>query len=137
MLTTKQETFCRAVASGKSYIDSYLSAYDWNGSDNGAYTEAIKLANREDIQERIKALQKPLEIKAQQEALTARQQQIDFIQSRIEICKAKDDEQSLIRWSEQLNKIYNLYKDTEEEHKPETTVSELDIHTLKKLSGTA
>lgn len=136
-LTPKQEKFCQCVVSGMSYIDSYLATYDWNGSKNGAYTEAMKLAMREDIQEQIATLQKPIEQAIQRNAVSARQQQIDYILERRRLCEQKDDEQSIIRYNDQLNKLYGLYNDTQQEEKKENNVAQLDTETLKKLSGIA
>lgn len=132
-LTPKQENFCRLVASGKDYINAYLTAYDWNGSENGAYTEAIRLANREDIQEKIIALQKPLQIAAVKDGLNARNEQIAFIKSRIQECIKKDDENSLIRWNEQLNKIYALYKDNDQDKKEDNKLASINTEALQRL----
>jgi hypothetical protein len=134
-LTPKQEHFCRLVASGKDYTTAYLTAYDWNGSNNGAAVEAIKLVNREDIQEKLKALMKPQELAVQRDSINARQKQIDFIQSRIDHCLKENDEQSIIRYTDMLNKVYALYKETEQDVKPESNVNNLDISVLKRLSG--
>lgn len=134
-LTPKQEYFCRLVAGGKDYTNAYLTAYDWNGSKAGAANEGLILANKPEIQDKIKALIKPLEIAAQKETVNARKQQIEFIQSRIEHCLKVEDEQSIIRYTDMLNKINALYKDTEQEQKPESTVNNLDVATLKRLSG--
>ena len=68
------------------------------------------------------------------DTVNARQQQIDFIKSRIAECIKKDDEQSLIRWNEQLNKIYALYKEQENEQKTDNKVNNLDTGTLIKLA---
>lgn len=136
-LTPKQEKFCQCVVSGMSYKDSYLTAYDTKCNDRVALNEGSKLALREDIQERIQALAKPLQQAIQQQGLNNRQKQIQEIEQRIEICKQKDDEQSLIRYMDMLNKIYALYKDTETEVKTESTVNDLDIKTLRLLSGSA
>lgn len=135
VLTPKQEHFARLVASGKDYTTAYLLAYDWNGSKAGAAVESTKLANREDVQAKIQALMKPQEIAAQRENLNARQEQIKAIQERIEICKQKEDEQSLIRYYDMLNKIYALYKESEQSEKQESSVNNLDLNTLKRLSG--
>lgn len=132
-LTPKQENFCRLVASGKDYTTAYLTAYDWNGSNAGAALEGMKLANKPEVQEKIQALLKPLEIAAQKDNFNARKQQIDFIQGRIAICREKDDEQSIIRYTDMLNKLYALYKDVEQEEKPQTNINQLDVNTLKKL----
>lgn len=134
-LTPKQEYFCRLVASGKDYTTAYLTAYDWHGSKAGAANESMLLANKPEIQEKIKTLIKPMEIAAQKESVNARKEQIDFIKSRIEHCLQTEDEQSIIRYTDMLNKINALYKETETEQKPESTVNNLDISTLKRLSG--
>lgn len=134
-LTPKQEKFCQCIVSGMSGKDSYLSAYDTNGNVNNAYVEANKLLLREDIQQRIFTLRKPQEEAAKIQGLNARQKQIDFIQSRIEHCLMVDDEQSIIRYTDMLNKINALYKETEQETKPESSVNNLDISVLKRLSG--
>lgn len=132
-LTPKQEKFCQCIVSGMSGKDSYLTAYDTSGSDQFLYNEASKLLLREDIQARIKTLRKPLEEAAQIKGFNARQKQIDFILERIAICKEKDDEQSIIRYTDMLNKLYALYKETEQEEKPQTNINQLDVNTLKKL----
>jgi phage terminase small subunit len=134
-LTPKQEHFCRLVASGKDYTNAYLTAYDWNGSEAGAANEGLKLANKPEIQEKIRTLIKPMEIAAQKESVNARQEQIAFIRERIAICKEKEDEQSIIRYTDMLNKINGIYKDTEEAKQEQNTVVNLDMDTLRKLSG--
>ena len=134
-LTPKQEHFCRLVASGKDYTNAYLTAYDWNGSEAGAANEAIKLVNKPEVQEKIQALIKPMEIAAQKESMNARQEQIAFIRERIAICKQKEDEASIIRYTDMLNKINALYKDNEPDQTKEHSVVNLDMDTLKKLSG--
>ena len=134
-LTPKQEKFCQNIVSGMSGKDAYISAYDTNGNPNNAYVESSKLLLREDIQKKITTLRIPQERAAQIEGFNARKEQINFIKSRIQECIKKEDENSLIRWNEQLNKIYALYKDTEQETKPESTVNNLDMATLKRLSG--
>jgi len=134
-LTPKQERFCQCVVSGMSYKDSYLTAYDTNCTDRTALNEASKLALREDIQDRIKALSIPVQKAAQVKALNAREEQIAFIRERIAICKQKEDEQSIIRYTDMLNKINALYKDTDEAKQEQNTVVNLDMDTLRKLSG--
>lgn len=134
-LTQKQETFCQNIVSGMSGKDSYLAAYNAKCNDQVAYNEASKLLLRKDIQKRIFDMRKPLEQAAQIKALSARDKQIQQIEERIAICKDKEDEQSLIRYYDMLNKIFNLYKDVEQEQKPESNVNTLDISTLKRLSG--
>ena len=134
-LTPKQEKFCQCIVSGMSGKDSYLSAYDTKCKDDTAYTEASRLMLREDIQKRIFALRKPLEEATRISALTARDTQIREIQERIEICKAKQDEQSLIRYYDMLNKIYSLYREIDTEEKKENALDNVDLNVLKRLSG--
>lgn len=134
-LTPKQEKFCQCIVSGMSGKDSYLTAYNTKCSDQVAYNESSKLLLRDDIQKRILTIRKPLEQAAQIKALSARDKQIAAIEERIAICKEKEDEQSLIRYYDMLNKIYTLYKETEQEQKQESTVNNLDTGILKRLSG--
>jgi len=135
-LTPKQENFCRSIASGNDYITAYKSSYDWNGSDNGAYTEAIRLANREDIQERIQALQKPLEIAAQKTALTEREKKRSILWDFINDNTKSDSDR--LKAMDLLNKMdaeyININKNIED--KPPEIIN-LSVDELKRLSGTA
>ena len=134
MLTEKQEKFCRNIVSGMNNKEAYQGAYNCQ-SDNAAWIESTKLLQRDDIQEKIKTLRKPIELAVQAKVLSARETQIQFIQSRIDACLAKDDEQSVIRYTDMLNKINALYKESEQQEKSESSVNNLDLNTLKKLSG--
>ena len=111
-----------------------MLAYDCN-SKSAANTESTKLLKRDDITARIAEIRKPVINLLQNKQISERQKQIKEIQERIEICKAKEDETSLIRYYDMLNKIYALYKETEQETKQESTVNNLDIAALKRLSG--
>lgn len=133
-LTYKQKAFCNNIVSGMGARDSYISAYDCK-SKSAASIEATKLLKRDDITQYINALNKPIQNAFENEAINARQEQIKAIQERIAICKEKEDENSLIRYYDMLNKIYALYKETETEKKTESTVNNLDMDTLIKLSG--
>ena len=113
--------------------DAYINAYDTKCKDTTAYAEATKLLKREDIQNRLEALKKPLEIATAASAESIRQQRIEFILSRIDECIKKDDEQSLIRWNDMLCKIYALYKDNEQPQQKENNISNMTNETLLKL----
>lgn len=132
-LTQKQENFCHNIVSGMTGKDSYLTAYDTNCSDQVAYTESSKLLLRDDIQERIKVLRKPIEEATRIKSLSMRDSQIKEIKERIAICKKKGDENSLIRYYDMLNKMYSFYKDTETDTKEESELNNIDTNTLKKL----
>ena len=136
-LTPKQEHFCKLIVSGKDGKEAYTIAYDIKANDRTRITEANKLLCRDDITARIKELNKPLQNHITNMGISARQKQIEFIQSRIEHCLSVDDEQSVIRYTDMLNKINALYKETETIEEKENNVSNLDITTLKKLTGTA
>lgn len=132
-LTPKQEHFCRLIASGKDYTNAYLTAYDWNGSTAGAQQESLKLANKPEVQERIQTLLKPLQYIAQRDGITERQAQLDYINKRIAICEERNDEQSIIRYTEMKNKIFALYKETDETQKQENSISGLSTEALQKV----
>lgn len=132
-LTQKQELFCQAVASGMSYKDAYFQAYDTTCKDRTALTEGSRLALREDIQERIKALTKPIQEAAQIQGLNAREKQLQEIDERINICKQKDDETSLIRWYDMKAKILGLYASHEDKESPTNVLSTMDTNDLLRL----
>jgi phage terminase small subunit len=132
-LTEKQKHFCRNIVSGMSTKDAYLSAYNSNAKDMTIYVEASRILDKPQIQEYIETLSKPLKEKAQARALTAREEQISFIQSRIEHCISTDDEQSLIRYTDMLNKIHGIYKEETTQQQAQSTVTELDTAQLLKL----
>lgn len=131
-LTPKQEVFCRNIVAGMPGVQAYLSAYDGK-SNRAAQVESVKLMQRNDITEKIKELRKPIENLAQNEAISARQTQIDYIKNRIHLCEQKDDEQSIIRYTIELNKIYGLYKETDQQTK-QNELENINIEALKKLS---
>lgn len=133
-LTIKQENFCNYIANGNNGTDSYMLAYDCN-SRHSANIESTKLLKRDDITERIKELRKPILNLYTNKSISEREKQIEYIKKRIALCEEKDDEQSIIRYVDQLNKIMALYKETEQEQKPETIVNNIDLDTLKRLSG--
>lgn len=131
-LTAKQEQFCRNIVSGMTGIDSYMNSYTCSNK-NVAKVESVKLMKRDDITERIKQLNKPILNNIQNTAISARNKQIQEIQERIRICKEKEDENSLIRYYDMLNKIYCLYKEGEPGNKSESPLQTMDNETLKKL----
>ena len=135
-LTIKQDNFCNYIASGKEQRESYMLAYDCN-SERAASVESTKLLKRDDITERIKELRKPILNLEQNKIISERENQIAEIKERIEMCKQKEDETSLIRYYDMLNKLYGLYKETETEKTSDHAVNNLDVETLKKLSGIA
>lgn len=131
-LTQKQEKFCECIVSGMSNIESYMTAYN-SESKGSANVESTKLLQRDDILERIEELRKPIVTLVQTQAINARQEQIEFIKNRIQICIAKDDETSVIRYTDMLNKLLALYKETETEQNKENPLETLDNDKLRRL----
>ena len=135
-LTAKQLKFCRNVVAGMSNYEAYKNAYDCdNMKDSSIYTESSKLACKQEIQAQIKTLQKPQVQAIQIQNINARQKQIQFIEERINLCKLNGDESSVIKYTEMLNKIYGLYKDTEESDTKQSSIDKLDTTDLIKLIG--
>ena len=132
-LTPKQEKFCRCVASGMSYKDAYLDSYNCK-TDTTAYNESSKLALREDIQDRIQSLIKPLEREAITSVLTERERKKKIINERIEACILKEDDSAIARYLDILNKMdaeyININKNIDED---KTEINNLDTNTLLRL----
>lgn len=135
-LTQKQELFCREVVAGKSYKDAYITAYDTNAKDTTVRTESARLALREDIQERIKALSKPLQVASQIEGLNKKDERIKYIQERIKLCEERQDESSILRYVDMLNKIDNLYKEINDNKENDNSLTNLDTSILAKIVKT-
>ena len=135
-LTSKQLKFCRNVADGMSNFEAYKNAYNCdNMKDSSIYTESSKLACKQEIREQIKTMQKPMIQTIQIQNINARQKQIKFIEERINLCKSNGDESSVIKYTEMLNKIYGLYKDTDENETKQSSIDKLDTTDLIKLIG--
>lgn len=133
-LTPKQEKFCQNVSSGMSYKDAYINAYDCKDTGRTALNEGSKLALRDDIQERIKTLMKPVQEAAKIQGLNAREERIKYIQGRIKLCEERQDESSILRYVDMLNKIDNLYKDGEEKKENDNSLTNLDTSLLTKIA---
>ena len=129
----KQETFCHNIIKGMTTKDAYINAYDTKCNDSTAYVEASRLLKREDIQNRLESLKRPQEIKTLAAIESVRDSQIKAIKDRIAVCIAKEDENSLIRYYDMLNKIYALYKDNEQPQQKENDISNIDTTALLKL----
>jgi hypothetical protein len=135
-LTVKQLNFCKNVVSGMSNFEAYKNAYDCgNMKESTIYTESSKLACKQSIQEQIKAMQAPQIKSIQIQNINAKQKQIKFIEERINLCKSNGDESSVIKYTEMLNKIYGLYKDTDENETKQSSIDKLDTTDLIKLIG--
>ena len=105
-LTQKQINFCNAYVKTGSPLDAYISAYNTDNR-NVASVEANRLLNKGQVQNYIDKLMKPITYDAQINKI----HQINFIKERINICINNNDESSIIKYTDMLNKIYGYYKD--------------------------
>ena len=136
-LTPKQEKFCQCIVSGMSGKDSYITAYDSKGSDQNAYNEASKLMLRDDIQERLKVLRKPLEMAAQTTALTETERIKAILWEELENARQQQDHTAIARYTDQINKLNNAYKDATPIGDNNQDITGLDTNNLLKLVTTA
>ena len=132
MLTAKQENFCRNIVNGMTVTDSYKKVYT-SKKNSTCKVEGYKLLQNIDIQNRIKELQQPILAEQNAQNATKRAEMIDFIQSRIEICKNNEDENSIIRYTDMLNKIYGTYKVEEDNTKSNSNLHNLSMDKLQKI----
>ena len=114
--------------------DAYKKAYNTNAKDTTINQEVIKLLKKDEIQDHIKTLQKPLEIKAQSQALSNRERKQAIIWEEIENARQQQDHAAIARYLDILNKMdqeyININKDISED---KTNIENLDNTTLLKL----
>lgn len=135
MLTIKQANFCEEyIKNGGNGTQAYLTAYDSN-SPTSAQIEASRLLDREDIQEYLRKLRKPIEKAVLRKVMNEREYKKKLIQERIEDCVARGDDAAIARYIEIWNKMdgeyVNINKDITER---ETDIKNLDNATLLKLA---
>lgn len=111
--------------------DSYIAAYDSSGSDQNAYNESSKLLAREDIQERLKVLRKPLEEHVRTTIISEREKKRAWLWNMIENAQNDSDR---IRAMDILNKMDSEYINIQRIEKDETPISELDTNKLIELT---
>ena len=134
MLTPKQEKFCECIVSGMSGKDAYITAYNSSGSDQNAYNESSKLLAREDIQERLKVLRKPLEEHIRTTIISEREKKRAWLWNMIENAANDSDR---IRAMDILNKMDSEYINVQRIEKDETPISELDTQKLIEITKLA
>lgn len=133
-LTIKQQNFCNGIVSGLSGYEAYKAAYNTKGNPNTVNQEVVKLLARDDIQEHIKTLQKPLEIKAKSEAISDREKKRTFLWNVIN--DPEQDMNNRLRAVDLLNKMDSEYINTNLNLDNSTNVLDnVDIDTLKQLTS--
>jgi len=126
-LTEKMKAFCREYfTNGGNGTQAYLTAYDGN-SDTSAAIESSRLLARDDIQEYLAALNKPIE----QKAISEREKKRRVLWEIIE----NGDNNDKCRAMDILNKMDAEYTNINI-NKTESTVNldNLDLDALKTLS---
>lgn len=133
-LTEKMKNFCREYFSnGGNGTQAYLFAYD-SSSNVSAAIEASRLLEREDIQEYLSSLNKPLERKA----ISEREKKRELIQQRILACIEKEDDTNARGWMDILNKMDSEYININRNITDQNDdIKELDTDNLIKLVTTA
>lgn len=131
-LTPKQEKFCQCIVSGMSGKDSYLSAYDCN-SDRVAYNESNVLLKRDDITERIQELMKPVKNHAQNTAISETERIKKILWEELENARTQQDHTAIARYTDQINKLNNAYKDNTVVEDNNADIQEIDTSKLIKL----
>lgn len=133
-LTPKQMKFCEYYITGLSGKESYLKAYSSTCNDTTAYTEATRLLSRDDIQEYLKVLRKPLEEHARTTVVSEREKKRAIIWEEIEHAREQQDHTAIARYMDILNKMdaeyININRNIDDTHEKLDT---LDIDTLKSL----
>ena len=134
-LTQKQEKFCRNVVSGMSGKDAYIDAYETKGNADTVYTEVTRLFAREDIQEYMKSLRKPLEEAVQGQALSERERIKAILWERLQKAIDREDDATITKYTDQINRMNAEYININRniDDKP-TEIDHLDAETLRKLA---
>lgn len=134
MLTEKQRRFCTEYIRLGNGTEAYLSAYNSN-SRTAASIEASRLLDRDDIQEYLKKLRRPLEKAVIRKMVNERDTKKNLIQERIAVCIERDDDAAIARYLDIWNKLdgdyININKDITDRG---TEIINLDTETLKTLA---
>jgi len=108
-LTSKQEKFAQAVASGMTQADAYRHAYNAeNMADSTIWSRASELAADGKVSGRIKALQEALQEAATIAALWSLELSIKTKRQALQLALEKKDPRAIIQASESLDKQYGF-----------------------------
>jgi phage terminase small subunit len=135
-LTPKQEKFCQCIVSGMSGKDSYLAAYDCS-SDRVALNESNVLLKRDDITERIQEIRKPVLNHAVNTAISETERIKAILWEELENARTQQDHTAIARYTDQINKLNNAYKDNNIVEDNNNDIGSLDTTKLLRIVGTA
>lgn len=133
-VTPKEEAFCRAVVLGKPLDIAYKEAYNTQQTGQMLFNSAVQVHKRKQVQERIAELEKPIIESFALSVEAARTQQIAFIKERIEVCRQKEDEQSIIRYTDMLNKIHGIYREQTSDQAEPNKLESIDADALARIA---
>lgn len=126
--------FCQEYFKTGNGTQAYLTAYNSN-SPTSAQIEASRLLDREDVQEYLKELRRPVEKAVRRKIVNEREYKKKLIQERIDECVARGDDAAIARYIEIWNKMdgeyVNINKDITDR---ETEIKNLDNDILMKLA---
>lgn len=135
-LTPKMEHFSRLVASGTMAVDAYKQAYNAdNMQDNTIRREAYKLMQRDDITERVKELQIPLQNYGIQAHISEREHKKQILYGIVHDTGEKTENK--LRALDILNRMDQEYMQQLDIDDTETTIDNLDTDKLIKLVSSA
>jgi phage terminase small subunit len=134
MLTEKQKSFCREYfTNGGNGTLAYLTTYNSN-NEAVAANESSLLLKREEIQEYLQAMNKPLEAIA----ISERERKRSILWQGIEECREAGDHAAVARYLDILNRMDNEYTNINRNiNTNESDITNLDTNTLKLLTGSA
>lgn len=134
MLTEKQKNFCREYfRNGGNGTQAYLFAYD-SKSEVAAANESSLLLKREDIQEYLKTLNRPLERKA----ISEREKVKKILWDRLQKAIDREDDITIIRITDQINRMNSEYAQVNVNlEEKQSNIDHLDTGTLLKLVKTS
>lgn len=128
-LTEKMKAFCRAYFSNNGNgTQAYLSAYD-SESEVAASIESSKLLARDDIQEYLATLNKPLERKA----ISEREKKRDILWSFIQDTNKSDNDR--LKAMDLLNKMDSEYININRNIEESSQLEGLTIDQLKRITS--
>ena len=134
MLTLKQMRFCEEyLKNGGNATEAYMTAYD-SESKKSAVIDASRLMKREDIQEHLMKLRKPVEKAVKRKIMNEREYKKKLIQERIDECVARGDDAAIARYLEIWNKMDGEYVNGgKSDFDPQEEMANLDTSTLLQL----
>ena len=133
MLTVKQMNFCQEYIKCGNATEAYMTAYD-STSRKSAQIESSRMLDRDDIQEYLVKLRKPVEKAVKRKIINEREYKKKLIQERIDQCVERGDDAAIARYLEIWNKMdgeyVNINKDITDH---DSEIKQLDTATLLQL----